>query len=55
MDKFPALRLPLRFDGYDDLKIGRPPLLGEHTDEVLRDILGLTPQEIADLKSAKAI
>jgi crotonobetainyl-CoA:carnitine CoA-transferase CaiB-like acyl-CoA transferase len=53
--KFPALRMPLRFTGYDDAEIGRPPLLGEHTDEVLRDILGLTPEEIAELKSAKAI
>jgi crotonobetainyl-CoA:carnitine CoA-transferase CaiB-like acyl-CoA transferase len=53
--KFPALRLPLRFAGYDDPEIGRPPLLGEHTDEVLRDILGLKPEEIAELKSIKAI
>jgi crotonobetainyl-CoA:carnitine CoA-transferase CaiB-like acyl-CoA transferase len=53
--KFPALRLPLRFSGYDDPEIGRPPLLGEHTDEVLRDILGLKPEEIAELKSIKAI
>jgi crotonobetainyl-CoA:carnitine CoA-transferase CaiB-like acyl-CoA transferase len=53
--KFPALRVPLRFTGYDDPAIGRPPLLGEHTEEVLRDILGLKPEEIADLKAIKAI
>jgi crotonobetainyl-CoA:carnitine CoA-transferase CaiB-like acyl-CoA transferase len=23
-----------------------PPLLGEHTEEVLRDVLGLPPEEI---------
>jgi len=53
--KFPALRLPLRYDGYDDPEIGRPPLLGEHTETVLRDMLGLKPDEIAALRSEKAI
>ena len=28
-----------------------PPLLGQHTDEVLRDILGMTGAEIQDLRS----
>ena len=27
------------------------PMLGEHTDEVLRDLLGLNKDEIADLRS----
>ena len=53
--KFPALRLPLRYDGYENPEIGRPPLLGEHTDTVLRDMLGLTPDEIAALRSEKAV
>jgi crotonobetainyl-CoA:carnitine CoA-transferase CaiB-like acyl-CoA transferase len=53
--RFPALRVPLRYDGYDDPEIGRPPLLGEHTNEVLRDLLGLTPEEIAALRAEKAI
>lgn len=26
-----------------------PLLLGEHADEVLQDVLGYTPEEIADL------
>jgi len=52
---FPALRLPLRYGGYDDPEIGRPPLLGEHTDSVLRDMLGLSADEIAALKAEKAI
>jgi formyl-CoA transferase len=33
----------------------RSPLLGEHTEEVLRDVVGLSNKEIAEAKAAKAI
>ncbi|RPJ36039.1 MAG: CoA transferase, partial [Deltaproteobacteria bacterium] len=32
-----------------------PPFLGEHTEEVLRDILGYTPEAIGRLREEKAI
>jgi formyl-CoA transferase len=32
-----------------------PPLLGEHTDEVLRELLGLGPEQIAHLRGEGAI
>jgi crotonobetainyl-CoA:carnitine CoA-transferase CaiB-like acyl-CoA transferase len=32
-----------------------PPLLGEHTEEVLRDLLGKTPEEIARLRAENVI
>ena len=32
-----------------------PPLLGEHTDAVLRDLLGKTPAEIAALRAAEVV
>ena len=35
--------------------IGRPPLLGEHTESVLSERLGLSRERIAQLKEAKAI
>lgn len=52
---FPALPVPLKFDGWDAPEVGRPPLLGEHTDEVLRDMLGYDAARIAALREAKAI
>lgn len=32
-----------------------PPLLGEHTDEVLRDVLGLTPDEIDAMRKRRIV
>ena len=52
---FKALGLPYKFDGFDDPKVGRPPTLGEHTDEVLRTRLGYSAEKIAQLREAKAL
>jgi len=38
----PAVRLP-------------PPTLGQHTEEILAEVLGLAPQAIADLRDQKVI
>ena len=35
--------------------IRRSPLLGEHTDEILHEVLGMTPDEIAAAKAAGAV
>ncbi len=51
---FGALGVPLRFDGFDDPEVGRPPLLGEHTDEVLAE-LGYDAAEIVALRDAGAL
>jgi crotonobetainyl-CoA:carnitine CoA-transferase CaiB-like acyl-CoA transferase len=53
--EFPALRLPLKLEGWDDPVVHRPPLLGEHTDSVLAERLGLSRERIAQLREAKAI
>jgi crotonobetainyl-CoA:carnitine CoA-transferase CaiB-like acyl-CoA transferase len=34
---------------------GTPPLLGEHTDEVLRDLLGMGEAEIEALRRERVI
>ena len=41
---------PYLIDG-KRLELKRPPLIGEHTEMVLRDILGCDTQEIARLKA----
>ncbi len=40
---------PLDFAGMERLPVRRAPLLGEHTDEVLTDVLGLSGGQIAKL------
>lgn len=52
---FPALPVPLRFDGWDDPHLSRPPLLGEHTEEVLTEMLGMEAGRISELRAAGAI
>ncbi|MGR9578935.1 CaiB/BaiF CoA transferase family protein [Pandoraea sputorum] len=52
--KFGALPVPFKFDGFADPEVGRPPLLGEHTDQVLAK-LGYAPAQIADLRREGAI
>jgi formyl-CoA transferase len=39
----------------NDVGIRRAPLLGEHSDEVYRDLLGLDDAELGRLKSAGVI
>jgi crotonobetainyl-CoA:carnitine CoA-transferase CaiB-like acyl-CoA transferase len=55
LEAFRALRLPYRFEGWDDPAVARPPLLGEHTEEVLREKLGYDAARIAALREAGAI
>ena len=41
--------------GWDNPEVGRPPALGEHTAHVLGELLGLSKDEVARLRTAKAI
>ena len=53
--EFKAIALPYKFLGWDNPEIGRPPALGEHTQSVLRELLGLPAHELERLRAAKAI
>ena len=46
---------PLRFEDRDPTDNIPPPLLGEHTDEVLRTLAGMAPDEIEKLRAAGVI
>jgi formyl-CoA transferase len=35
--------------------VRRSPLLGEHTDEILRKVLGYSEKEVGDIKQSGAI
>jgi crotonobetainyl-CoA:carnitine CoA-transferase CaiB-like acyl-CoA transferase len=53
--EFKALAVPYKFLGWDNPEIGRPPTLGEHTDSLLMEMLGLSAQDLSRLRTAKAI
>ena len=53
--RFRGMRIPFRFEGFDDPQAQRPPLLGEHTEEVLREKLAMSADEIASLRAEGAI
>jgi len=36
-------------------EVQRSPLLGEHTEEILRDVLGYSASEVTEIKSSGAI
>ncbi len=53
--KVPMVASPMRFSGTPLEHKTPPPLLGEHTDEILRQVLGKKPEEIARLREAKVL
>jgi crotonobetainyl-CoA:carnitine CoA-transferase CaiB-like acyl-CoA transferase len=46
---------PLKLSGTPVAYRHHPPLLGQHTDEVLRDVLGYNDARIKELREAGAI
>ncbi|HEX4928959.1 MAG TPA: CaiB/BaiF CoA-transferase family protein [Burkholderiales bacterium] len=53
--RLPLVASPMRFSGTPIEYRHAPPLLGEHTEEVLRDLLGKNDNEVARLREAKVI
>jgi crotonobetainyl-CoA:carnitine CoA-transferase CaiB-like acyl-CoA transferase len=53
--KFKSLASPLTMHGTVNKKNHAPPMLGEHTDQVLQQYLGLSAGELKELKNKKVI
>lgn len=51
----PSIANPIRFSKTSIEYTHAPPVLGQHTDEVLHDVLGLEDAEIEQLRRARAI
>jgi len=55
LGKIPIVNRPFRFPGDPQPIPSAPPTLGQHTDEILRDVLDLTAEQIAKLRAAKVV
>lgn len=55
LGKIPIVNRSIKFPGDPQPAPAAPPVLGQHTDEILGDILGLTHEEIAALRASKVV
>ena len=51
---FKTVGCPLRLSD-SPVEVMASPLLGEHTDEVLIELLGMTPEEVASARASGAV
>jgi formyl-CoA transferase len=55
IDKLRLVGIPVKYSETPGAIRRPPPLLGEHTEEILSDVLGYGPERIAGLKAEEAI
>jgi crotonobetainyl-CoA:carnitine CoA-transferase CaiB-like acyl-CoA transferase len=55
LGKIPIVNRSIRFPGDPQPVPAAPPVLGQHTDEILRDLLGLTSEQIEGLRASKVV
>jgi crotonobetainyl-CoA:carnitine CoA-transferase CaiB-like acyl-CoA transferase len=55
MGKIPIVGRPIKFPGAEQPAPAAPPIMGQHTDEILSVILGLAPERIEELRASKAV
>jgi crotonobetainyl-CoA:carnitine CoA-transferase CaiB-like acyl-CoA transferase len=55
LGKIPIVGRAIKFPGDLQPVPAAPPVLGQHTDDILRDILGLTSEQIDELRASKVV
>jgi crotonobetainyl-CoA:carnitine CoA-transferase CaiB-like acyl-CoA transferase len=55
LGKIPIVNRAIQFPGSQQPAPSAPPVLGQHTDEVLKDILGLDAARIEELRASKVV
>jgi crotonobetainyl-CoA:carnitine CoA-transferase CaiB-like acyl-CoA transferase len=55
LGKIPIVNRSIRFPADRQPDPAPPPVLGQHTDEILRDVLGLAPESIEALRASKVV
>jgi crotonobetainyl-CoA:carnitine CoA-transferase CaiB-like acyl-CoA transferase len=55
LGKIPIVNRAIKFPGDRQPVPAAPPVLGQHTDAILRDILGFTAEKIAQLRASKVV
>lgn len=55
LGKIPIVGRSIKFPGDQQPVPTAPPVLGEHTDDILSDVLGLSPEQIAALRAANVV
>lgn len=55
LGKIPIVGRPIKFPGDPQPIPAAPPVLGQHTDHILRDILGLSPERIRSLRASRVV
>ncbi len=55
LGKIPIVNRAIKFPGNRQPVPAAPPVLGQHTDEILRDLLGFTSEQIEKLRASKVV
>lgn len=55
LGRIPIVNRPIKYGGDKQPAPSAPPALGEHTDGILSDVLGLSPERIEQLRAAKVV
>jgi crotonobetainyl-CoA:carnitine CoA-transferase CaiB-like acyl-CoA transferase len=55
LGRIPIVNRPIKFGGDKQPTPSAPPAMGEHTDDILSDVLGLSPERIEQLRAAKVV